>query len=201
MTNITFPDVMSPGGIDSAPREQLIQSGIGDRFLSTNVSGFGEIGKTWVKNLNDHSPAVRKLLKRGMLVFITGKQAREFAHSLAANFLFAYGADVKSLHLSTLSDLLDNHVALAGSDYFEEIYDSGFLVVTEFLNTWSSCPLSPRSVSRVEDYLLQRMSQAGKTTFLVGEGDVSDLSSWWSPAITTRVEDNFLIQKVDKYHA
>lgn len=173
---------------------RLIAAGIGDRFIGMKLSDFGELGKRWLTAFSpEHMKSAKPLLRQGFLAYLNGKGAREFAHTLAAGVLLVFGARVECLHLSDLSDALDNRdevriASLLGSD---------LLVISEFLNT-SSCPLAARSAFRVESFLLERTETQGKSVLLVGDGKIAQ-SQWWTARLITRIQDAFLQETIATY--
>lgn len=176
-------------------KEQLISAGIGDRFAEMELSSFGELGTRF---LNAFAPAnvktVKPILRKGFLAYFNGTGSREFALTLAGGLLLVYSPTVHCLHLSTLSDLLDNRE----TERLQELIDSDLLVVTEFLNTSSISPLSPRSIFRVESFLLERTETYGKSLILTGDGKLSQ-TQWWTPRMTTRIVDSFIQETVSSY--
>lgn len=175
-------------------KAQLISAGIGDRFLELKLSDFGELGTRWLAAVSPKNVRVAKpLLTHGFLLYVSGKGAREFAHTLSAGLLMVYKARVECLHLSDLSDALDNRE----TERIDALQGCDVLTVSEFLNTGSN-PLGPRSAFRVESFLLERTETQGKTLVLLGEGDITQ-SKWWTPRIITRIQDAFLKESVIKY--
>lgn len=175
-------------------KQRLLSCGIGDRFALLTLSDFGPLGERWLKQLSPSNMAVAKpILRQGFVMYVNGKGAREFAHTLAGGIAVVFSAQVECLHLSVLSDALDNREV----ERIAELQASSLLVVSEFLNT-SSNPLSARSAFRVEAFLLERIETHGKSLILLGDGIVSQ-TKWWTPRLVTRIQDTFIQETVANY--
>lgn len=175
-------------------KDLLISAGIGDRYAGLKLSDFGDLGNRFLEVFSPTSIKTAKpILRTGFLAFIGGQGARDFAYTLAAGLLLVFKAKTECLHLSDLSDALDNKDELR----IQELQDCELLVVTEFLNTCAQ-PLSPRSAFRVESFLLARTETEGKSLILVGDGKVAQ-TSWWTARLTQRIQDAFIQETVATY--
>lgn len=176
-----------------AARLRLLSAGIGDRYLEMKLSDFGELGKRWLEVFSpEHIKEAKPRVRQGFLAYLNGIGSREFAHTLAAGLLLVFGARVECLHLSDLSDILDNREA----DRIAELTGCDLLVLSEFLNT-CAIPLTPRSASRVESFLLERTDTAGKSLILVGDGALQ--TKWWTPRLLSRIKDTFTQDSIAQY--
>lgn len=175
-------------------RANLILAGIGDRYLEMKLSDFGELGSRWLEAFSPQNVKTAKpLLRQGFQAYINGKGAREFGLTLSAGLLTVFKARVECLHLSDLSDALDNRE----EDRIAELIGCELLTVSEFVNT-SSSPLSQRSAFRVESFLLDRTETHGKSTLLMGDANITQ-TTWWTARLVTRIQDTFIKESVAQY--
>lgn len=174
-------------------KSDLISAGIGDRYVGLKLSDFGELGARFLEVFAPGAKTVKPILRQGFLAFFTGIGAREFAYTLAAGLLTVFKAKTECLHLSDLSDALDNKDEVRIND----LLDCDLLVVCEFLNTCAQ-PLSPRSAFRVESFLLERTETEGKSLILAGDGKIAH-TDWWTARLTQRIQDAFIQETVATY--
>jgi hypothetical protein len=180
--------------IDKEHRERLIAAGINDRFIQLAISGFGDVGQRLLTVFDPEQvkQSVR-VLHQGILALLYGKGARELAYTLAGGLLITFSAAVKAVHLSRLADLLDDRK-------YEELallQSADVLVVSEFCTPCAN-PLSPRTIFRVEAFLLERTEIKGRTLILCGEVPIAKANGW-SAKMVQRINESFISEEVATY--
>lgn len=195
------PEQLDPKAAESVS-EQLIASGIGTHYADMRLSKFRHADKskpTGFLDLFSSDKSVRKKvnasMRKGMRWYVYGTYARQFGCVFAGAVMRNLRFPVMVLHLSDLSDALDN----SDAERLEEVMSRSLIVVHSFVNA-SSPPLTPRSAFRVERFLYEAL-ESRKSIMLTGELPIAQAKGQWNDALTQHIRLTFSEDQISNYVA
>lgn len=181
-------------------KEQLIASGIGLHYSDMRVSKFRHADNSkpasFIDLFTTDKPARRKVIatmRKGFRWYVYGEQARSFGCVFAGAVMRNLRFPVMVLHLSDLSDALDNNDV----ERLEEIASRSLLVIHSFVNS-SSNPLTPRSAFRVERFLYETL-ESQKSVMLTGEKPIAQSAGQWNDGLLQLIKLSFSEDNISSY--